>query len=179
MKFIFAALLAIMASIGSAECPDNPPITQALNKAYTDLKFAKFSAEAQVVTDELWRLWTQAPDGEAQRLLNSGMLRIRQGDLRAAQEQLSDLIAYCPNYAEGYNQRAFARYLAFDFEKALPDLAQTLSIQPRHLGALSGKGLTHLALGQEALAEIEFRKVLALNPFTPDQDLIQDLGTDL
>jgi Flp pilus assembly protein TadD len=69
--------------------------------------------------------------------------------------------------------------LAFDFEKALPDLARTLAIQPRHLGALSGKGLTHLALGQEALAEIEFRKVLALNPFTPDQDLIQDLGTDL
>ena len=127
MKFISTVLLVIMASIGSAKCPDNPPITQALNKAYTDLKFAKFSAEAQVVTDELWRLWTQAPDGKAQRLLNSGMLKIRQGDLRAAQEHLRDLIAYCPNYAEGYNQRAFAHYLAFDFEEALPDLARTLA----------------------------------------------------
>ena len=179
MKFVFVAFLAILASIGSAECPDNPPISQALNKAYVNLKFAKFPAEAQVVTDELWRLWTRAPDGKAQRLLNSGMLRMRQGDLRAAQDQLSTLIAYCPNYAEGYNQRAFARYLAFDFEQALADLAQALAIQPRHLGALSGKGLTHLSLGQEALAEIEFRKALALNPFTSDRDLIQDLGTDL
>ena len=179
MKYLFILLIISAAGVGYADCPNNPPITAALNQAYHNLQSSKLPSDSHAVTDKLWRLWTQAPDGKSQRLLNSGMLSIRQGNLQAAEAHLTALITYCPGYAEGHNQRALARYLAFDFEGSLVDLARVLSIQPRHLGALSGKGLTHLALGQEAKAEFFFRKVLALNPFTPDQDLIQDLGTDL
>ena len=177
---VFIILIFTAFTTGAlAQCPKNPVISEELDEAYRSLKFAKFPRDAQVATDVLWSLWTRAPDNRAQRLLNRGMMNLRLGDLAAAEGFLSVLIKYCPDYAEGYNQRAFARYLAGNFEGALPDLARALSILPRHLGALSGKGITHLALGQPELAEIEFRKEMALNPFAADRDLIPHLGTDL
>jgi tetratricopeptide (TPR) repeat protein len=179
MKYMIAFFVAFLATAGLATCPKNPSIGTDLNRAYDELKFAKFSADAQHVTDQLWSLWTKAPDGKAQRLLNNGMLKMRQGDLDDAEADLTELVAYCPNYAEGYNQRAFARYLSSKFKDALPDLEKALSIRPRHLGALSGAGLTYLALGQVAKAEIQFRKLFNLNPFTPERNLIPNLGTDL
>jgi len=179
MRVLLIVFFAALTSGASAQCPKNPEISQELEQAYRTLKFAKFPRDAQAATDVLWRLWTRAPDDRAQLMLNRGMMNLRLGDLAAAEGLLTALIEYCPNYAEGYNQRAFALYLAGNFQGALPDLVHTLSIQPRHLGALSGKGLTHLALGQSELAAIEFRKELALNPFAADRDLILNLGTDL
>jgi len=179
MRVVIILIFTVFTTGALAQCPKNPVISEELDEAYRSLKFAKFPRDAQVATDVLWSLWTRAPDNRAQRLLNRGMMNLRLGDLAAAEGFLSVLIKYCPDYAEGYNQRAFARYLAGNFEGALPDLARALSILPRHLGALSGKGLTHLALGQPELAEIEFRKEMALNPFTADRDLIPNLGTDL
>ena len=179
MKHIIAIFLSLVATACFATCPKNPLIGTDLNRAYDELKFVKFPADAQHVTEQLWSLWTQAPDGKAQRLLNNGMLKMRQGDFDKAEAYLTELVAYCPNYAEGYNQRAFARYLGSKFKDALPDLEKALSIRPRHLGALSGAGLTYLALGQVVKAEIQFRKLFNLNPFTPERNLIPNLGTDL
>ena len=179
MKTLTSLLFALVASTGLAACPINPSIGSDLNQAYDELKYTKFAADAQQVTDQLWRLWTQAPNGKAQRLLDNGMLKMRQGDLIASQAELTKLIEYCPNYAEGYNQRAFSLYLSSNFTDALLDLKKALTIRPRHLGALSGAGLAYLALGQAAKAEIQFRKLISLNPFTPERDLIPNLGTDL
>ena len=179
MKILTSLLFSLVASTGWATCPINPSIGSDLNQAYDELKYTKFAADAQHVTDQLWRLWTQAPNRKAQRLLNNGMLKMRQGDLIASQADFTNLIEYCPNYAEGYNQRAFSLYLSSNFKDALLDLKKALYIRPRHLGALSGAGLTYLALGQVAKAEIQFRKLFNLNPFTPERNLIPNLGTDL
>ena len=179
MRIITSILFTLVASTGCANCPINPSIGNDLNQAYDELKYTKLTADAQHVSDRLWRLWTQAPNGKAQRLLNNGMLKIRQGDLSASQADLTKLIEYCPNYAEGYNQRAFALYLSSNFKDALLDLKKALTIRPRHLGALSGTGLAYLALGQAAKAQIQFQKLISLNPFTPERDLMPNLGMDL
>ena len=44
---------------------------------------------------------------------------LRLGEL-IAEQTLDELIAYCPDYAEGYNQRAFAEYLRFNYSAAIP-----------------------------------------------------------
>ena len=163
-----------------AQCPKPPEISEELDEAYRSLKFAKFPRDAQAATAVLWSLWTRAPDNRAQRLLNRGMMNLRLGDLAAAEGFLSALIEVLPRLRRGLQSTGLRALSGRELRRGLARFgSRALSIRPRHLGALSGKGLTHLALGQPELAEIEFRKELALNPFTADRDLIPNLGTDL
>ena len=69
-----------------------------------------------------------------------------------------------PDWAEAWNKRATARYLARDFAGAIRDCEATLARKPHHFGALSGQGLCHLALEQYAPAAALFRRALAVHP---------------
>lgn len=161
------------------DCPANVPIDPFLDRLHGQLASAPSPQVAGIVTQQLWDHWLIAPNGLAQDMLDTGMsLRIDQ-DLAGAERALDRLVDYCPNYAEGHNQRAFIRYLRGNFEAALPDLERAIALRPRHLGAISGKGLTHMALGQDELAKAEFEKAVALNPWTPEQRFLTEPGEDL
>ena len=118
-------------------------------------------------------------DEHAQQMLDDGMRMREQGDLDASEELLTRLVEYCPDYAEGFNQRAFTRYIAQDFERAVPDLERTLELRPRHLGALSGKALTHSALNDLASAIPLLREMVRLHTWAPDRPRAESLGTDI
>ena len=93
---------------------------------------------------------------------------------------LDRLVAYCPDYAEGWNQRAFVHFLRQDFEAALTDLDAAIALNPRHVGALSGKALTLIGLGRKAEAELALRAALALNPWLSERHLLEGLaGEDI
>ncbi len=175
---VVAILLSPVAAWGD-ECPANKAVGPALDRLHTQLLTAPSPAVAQAVSAALWDQWLQAPDKLAQDMLNTGMGLRLDNDLAGAERALTRLVDYCPNYAEGHNQRAFVRYLSGNFAGALPDLARALDLRPRHLGALSGKGLTHMALGQMDLARAEFAKVVALNPWSPERRHLQIPGEDL
>ncbi len=102
-------------------------------------------------------------------MLDEGRARMRQSDLVGAERVLSQLIAYCPDYAEGYNQRAFAHFLLGDFALALPDLEAALERSPHHVAAMSGQFLTLRALGRETEAQEVLRAALELNPWLPER----------
>ncbi len=90
------------------------------------------------------------------------------------------MVEYCPDYAEGYNQRAFASYLAQDFASALVDLDRALEIVPNHIAALSGKGLTLMGLGRNEEAQEALRAAVEMNPWLQERSLlIEPIGTDL
>jgi tetratricopeptide (TPR) repeat protein len=84
------------------------------------------------------------------------------------------LIDYCPDYAEGYNQRAFVSFLTEDFEGALPDLDRTLELSPTHVGALAGKALTLLALSRQDEGQKVLKQALALNPWLSERALLSE-----
>jgi tetratricopeptide (TPR) repeat protein len=117
----------------------------------------------------MWEIWATAPDAHAQDLLNSGMARREMFDFETAESVFTALIDYCPDYAEGWNQRAFVRFLRQDFEAALPDLEEALRLNPTHVAALSGKALTLLNLGRDAEGQMILRRALDLNPWIPER----------
>jgi len=101
-------------------------------------------------------------------------------DLLGARDTLDQLVAYCPEYAEGYNQRAFARFLRADYQLALDDLDIALGLSPRHTGALTGKALTLIRLGRDPEAQAILREAVALNPWLNERALITDpVGEDI
>jgi tetratricopeptide (TPR) repeat protein len=166
MRWIFFALLAGPAF---AECPAAPEIDAPLRVLINEARTAPDERAARAVTGDMWALWTRAPDARAQALLDEGRARMRQSDLVGAGAVLSELISYCPDYAEGYNQRAFAHFLLGDFALALPDLDAALERSPLHVAAMSGRFLTLRALGREDEAQEVLRTALELNPWLPER----------
>ena len=93
-------------------------------------------------------------------------------DLLGAIEDFDKLIAYCPFYAEGYNQRAFAHFLRQDFEAALPDLDRAIELSPNHVAAISGRALTLLGLQRIDEAREALQQALELNPWLSERHLL-------
>ena len=124
----------------------------------------------------MWELWTDAPDEQAQAILDRGMERRTAFNFLGALEDFDTLVEYCPEFAEGYNQRAFVYYLNGEFDAALRDLDRALGLSPAHIGALSGRALTLMGLSRFAEAREALQTALALNPWLPERGLIAPGG---
>ncbi|WP_338550590.1 tetratricopeptide repeat protein [Roseovarius phycicola] len=156
-------------------CPEPPDHAAALSDLIKAAREAPDEATGRALSGEMWALWADAPDAKAQELLDEAMERRRVADYDGATKAVDALIAYCPDYSEGYNQRAFINFLREDFAAALPDLDRTLDITPRHTGALTGRALTLAALGRNAEATLSLRAALNLNPWLGERRLLQQL----
>ncbi len=175
-----AALLLFAATTAKAACPPPPDIADRETVLFAELQEAKNELASEDSSRALWELWTDAPDAAAQELLDQGMAARASFDFLRATEAFDRLVDYCPDYAEGYNQRAFVSFLREDFPSALVDLDLALDRSPRHVGALSGKALTLMGLGRLEEAQEVLRAALALNPWIPERRLLQeDPGEDI
>lgn len=161
-------LLAAFASNALA-CSEVEKDSEHKAQLFEALKDAKSEMEGQVLGDQIWRIWTTAPDSQSQSMLDTGRERIRYGDYEAAETVLSKLIDYCPDYAEGWNQRAFARFLRQDFDRALDDIEKVLEREPKHFGALSGRAVTLLQMGRTEVGYTALREALLVNPWLSER----------
>ncbi|MHA6344607.1 tetratricopeptide repeat protein [Roseivivax sp. CAU 1761] len=164
----------------SAECPPAPDHRAALDALFAEARAAPSEAAGRALMARMWRFWADAPDEVAQTLLDRGVQAREAYDLLAARDAFDRLVAYCPDYAEGYNQRAFVTFLQQDYAAVLPDLEAALARNPRHVPALAGKAVTLMALGRLDEAQASLRAALALNPWITERHLlVPPAGTDL
>ncbi|WP_294227468.1 tetratricopeptide repeat protein [uncultured Shimia sp.] len=170
MKHLVAAFLVSGTSL-AAECPKAPDHSAAVDKLIARVQEADNQRTAQEISNDMWQFWTDAPDEVAQEILDRGMQKRSAWDLLGAREDFDRLVRYCPDYAEGYNQRAFVNFLQQDFEAALPDLERAIALSPRHVAALSGRALTLIGLGRGAEAQDTLAAALELNPWLPERSL--------
>ena len=77
---------------------------------------------------------------------------------------LDATVALQPDWAEGWNARATARYLDDDYDGSMADIAQTLKREPRHLGALMGMAAILEARGKTEDALKVYERALRLRP---------------
>lgn len=170
-----ALIIAVMAGTAAvADCPAPPDHDVGIARVIEEMRVARSEAEARALSPKLWALWTDAPDEPAQALLDDGMNRQLAYDFLGALEYFDRLVAYCPGYAEGYNQRAFVNFLRQDYAAALPDLDRALELSPTHLGALTGRAMTLMALGRQDEAQQDLRVAVGLNPWLPERQLLLD-----
>jgi len=174
-------LIAIcLPGLAGATCPDPPDRHADLSALRAKVQGAQTEMEGRIFDRRMWQIWTQAPDARAQALLDEGMQKRGYADYDGALSALDALVAYCPRYPEGWNQRAFVHFLTQDYEAALGDLDRALALNPDHTGALSGKALSLMGMGRMALAQDVLRKAVELNPWLPERRfLTQPLGAPL
>lgn len=185
MRPVTLSLLISLIGSGVAACPKAPDHSEQLALLFKQVQGAQSEKDARNVSNQMWELWTKAPDEVAQEILDRGMSRRAGYDYAGALIDFNVLVEYCPNYAEGYNQRAFVNFLRQDFETALIDLDRTLELSPDHVGALSGQALSLLALNRIDEARRSMARALELNPWLPERGLagpggpLEPLGKDI
>ena len=164
---IFAVTLAY------AESPPPPDSTVAQDALLEQARALPNGRDAREISNRLWELWAKAPNEAAQALLDRGMAARAVLNFVDAKESFDKLVSYCPDYAEGYNQRAFVSFLREDYAAALIDLDLALERSPKHLAAMSGKALTLMGLGRHDEAQAILREAVKLNPWIPEASLLQ------
>ncbi|GKY87167.1 tetratricopeptide repeat protein [Sinisalibacter aestuarii] len=169
-----ALLLLSLASPAQAEevCPPAPDISAALDVLIADAQAAQTYMAGRDAFRDMRALYNAAPDTWSGELLDIALERIAMADYDGAMLGLDELVAYCPHWAEGWNQRAFVHFLREEYEPALADLEQALALSPRHVAALSGKGLTLMRMGREAEGDAVLRDAVALHPWLPERGLL-------
>ncbi len=161
-------------------CPPAPDHAAALQGLIAEVQAAPDEATAQRINTRMWELWSDAPDAPAQEILDSGMRKRSVQDFLGAIAEFDRLVDYCPHYAEGYNQRAFVRFIVQDYEAALADLNRALELSPDHLAARAGKALTLFGLDRIEEGREVLEAALALNPWLPERHLLdRALGPEL
>jgi tetratricopeptide (TPR) repeat protein len=112
----------------------------------------------------LWRLWSRSGDAAIDRLMAAGVEQLQANRLQEAIATFSEIIRRKPAFAEGWNKRATAYYLAGDYQRSLSDCREVTKRNPFHFGALSGYGQIYFQLEQYENALRYWRRALEVNP---------------
>ena len=112
----------------------------------------------------LWQVWSRSGDPAIDALFAEGLHTLEAQDWLGAVATFSRVVEAAPTFAEGWNKRATARYLATHYATSIADCEEVVRLNPHHFGALSGQGLCHAALGQLREAARCFRRALRVHP---------------
>ena len=115
----------------------------------------------------IWVIWHESGREDVDRLMAAGIEEMGSGRLRESIATFARVIDLAPEFAEGWNKRATANYLAGELDASVRDVERTLALEPRHFGALSGLGLIHLARGDDLDALRAFEATLEVHPRAP------------
>ena len=138
-----------------------------LNNLFERLRVTQDLAEARGIEGTIWEIWTESENANVNRAMLIGIASMHAGQLGTALNKFNEVIQLAPDFAEGWNKRATIFYLMKKFDRSVNDIAQTLKLEPRHFGALSGLGLINQAIGQNKAAIKAFEHALDLNPHLP------------
>ncbi|MGF1611465.1 MAG: tetratricopeptide repeat protein [Kiloniellales bacterium] len=169
MKSLEAAILTIVIALA---CAILPPAAADQNDArlfglFNQLQGATGRAEATATEAAIWHIWIEHDDRAVHLLMQKGIAAMNRGDRRGAFRDFDQIVQIAPDFAEGWNKRATVRYLLGQYEESLDDIERTLALEPRHFGALSGRGLVYVALDDLPQALQSFEAALAVNPHMP------------
>lgn len=158
LNALFAAVWAILlsASISVAD-------TAKLDDLFTRLATSE-EAEAGRIEQEIWIEWSKSGSPAMDLLLQRGRDAMEAGDLVAAVDHFTALIDHAPDFAEGYNARATAYFQEGQFGPSVADIAKTLSLNPRHFGAMAGFGMILEQTDQPDRALEVYNAALAIHP---------------
>jgi hypothetical protein len=154
----------------AAAKPPPPDLTdpaarkKVLDDLFERLGKATDDTEAKFLTTAIERVWLRSGSDTADLLMTRAGEAMQSKDWTLTQEVLDKVVTILPDWAEGWNKRATARFSADDYAGAMEDIAHTLALEPRHFDALAGLGFVLQKIDMNKRALQAFRKALDVNP---------------
>jgi tetratricopeptide (TPR) repeat protein len=137
-----------------------------------ELAAAQTEEQGRLAEDEVWRFWIAHPDPEIRDAVAFGIARREAYDWDGALAAFNTVIEADPDYAEGWNQRAFIHFLKEDFDASFADLERALELEPMHFGALSGEALILLKTGRFDEGQAVLKKAVEIHPFLKERGML-------
>ena len=109
-------------------------------------------------------VWFNAAGREAYDRMQAAYRTEEHGDYDEALRILDELVRKYPCYAEGWNRRGSVLWQLGEFRKSMIDCERALRLNPNHYGALQGKGVCLLKLGDVSEACDALRAALRISP---------------
>jgi tetratricopeptide (TPR) repeat protein len=150
--------------------PAQPPATTApspgekLDELFARLAATEDADETAGIVAAIDRLRLRSGSDTGDLLMACAMATMESGDYPVSLALLDAIVGLQPEWAEGWNKRATARYLAGDAKGAMADIAQTLARDPKHLGALAGMGMILEDAGRREDALRAYERALTIAP---------------
>lgn len=164
VNFLAASLLIFVGLFSAlpVAADQNDPRLQTL---FEQLKASQSPAAAQALEGLIWEIWLESDQNSINILMRQGQRAMQSGDFATAYDHFSTIVELEPDFAEGWNKRATVLYLIGDLDASIEDVKRTLTLEPRHFGALSGLGLINDALEDEEAALGAYEAALEVHPF--------------
>jgi len=171
--FALAALILIAGFSPVFAADQSKPIEQAapadkaenrLDKLFADLKRERNEKAAERIAGQIWEQWFKSGSASIDLMMMWAQRAIEQQKYDVALDFLDEVITLSPTYAEGWNRRATLHFMMSNYSKSMSDIDHTLSLEPRHFGALSGMAQILKASGKKELALKAYQQVLDIYP---------------
>lgn len=135
-----------------------------LDSLFERLQETRDPTDAATLQQRIWQIWIEAEDATSSQLMRRGMTAMADGDHETALDAFDDLVEQAPEFAEAWNKRATVYYLMGRLDESVNDIQQTLELEPRHFGALSGLALIYDAVENPGAAIRSLEAALEINP---------------
>jgi tetratricopeptide (TPR) repeat protein len=179
-RFIFAVTAAVLAfappaafaADDEASVAVPPPVKQlsarekredSLDRLFAELRRGN-EGDAPRIETRIWQIWANSDSPTAEALLGQASLAMTRKEVEPSLEILDEVVSAYPDFAEAWSRRATLFFMRGEYDKALADVEKALELEPRHFGALAGKGLILQRQKKFSAAADAYKAALAVNP---------------
>jgi tetratricopeptide (TPR) repeat protein len=135
-----------------------------LDTLFAKLRSPDMGSEALRIEPQIWSLWMEGGSAEDNQKLAAATASMNLGAFDLADQQMTALLATAQSFPEAWNKRATLYFLMGRMDDSLADIEKVLDLEPRHFGALSGRGMIYQRQGKNAEALAAFKEALSINP---------------
>lgn len=170
MRCLIALLALFLLSVAPARADGGLSVSvedtrqSRLDRLFADLRREHNEIAADRIAQSIWREWSTSGSATADLLMMHATRAMKNKKPDVALDLLDQVTVLEPGFAEGWNKRATLHFMMKDYAKSMADIARTLSLEPRHFGALSGMANILRARGDDELALKAFQQALAVYP---------------
>ncbi len=164
MRRLWLILIVVLAGLNGAMAQQ--PADE-LDTLFAKLRAPDVGSEALRIEPKIWSLWMQGGSAADNDKLALATQSMNIGAFKLAEQQMTELLAATSNFPEAWNKRATLYFMMGRLDHSLADIVKVLDLEPRHFGALSGRGMILQRQGKNAEALAAYKEALVMNPNMP------------
>lgn len=151
-----------------------------LSNLYAYLATAESAAAASEIANVIERLWLISGSDTIAVLMERSLQAVNAKNTDLALKLLDAVVDLAPDYAEGWNRRAFVHYLLEDRTRAAGDLRRVLALEPNHFKALQGLAQILKDADQKKGSLKAYRRLRDIHPFAEGaEEAVRELQVEI